>query len=100
MTTTDVSKIGRAWTDLLKEELSDPAECLDYLQHIAEHEPAMASVALTDVLEACPQIAAVAIPRYAHLLTAQDLQALADRFSEAARYISTHHSALAHLLTA
>ena len=58
MTTTDVSKIGRAWTDLLNEELSDPAECLDYLQHIADHEPAMASIALTDVLEACPQIAA------------------------------------------
>lgn len=99
MSTVDVSKIGTLWTDYRHQELSDPAESLGYLQFIANNDPDMMAISINDVLSACPHLAAIVIPRYAHLLKASDLDQLA-RFSEAASYIKEYQPELSLLLSA
>ena len=92
--------IGTPWADIRRQELADPVEALGYLKFLAEEDPAMMPKGLDDVLDASPHLAGVAIPRYAHLLTAADLAGLADRYPEASRYISEYRAELALLLSA
>lgn len=65
-----------------------------YLQLTAKEQPEFMLMALSKVLEARPDLAAVFIPTYAHLLKSEGLKQLEANFPAARTYISEHLEAL------
>lgn len=100
MTTVNRNEIGVPWNDVRHQLLTSPSQALAYLAVTQENEPELVPQAMANVLKACPHIAGVAIPLYAHLLKASDLEHLAAHCPEAAQYIKQYRDVLTLLLSA
>jgi hypothetical protein len=100
MSTARASELEIPWEGIRNKALSTWSQSFDYLQFTQQEQPELMAEALIEVLEAGPHAAGVAIPLYARLLKASDLERLAAQFSEASRYISEYRTELDLLLSA
>ena len=88
------------WEDFLSDQLLDLSTALELLNDAAEDpvpEGYMLKV-MQQVLSVHPHLAGIVIPRYAHLLTQNELSELARQFESVERFVSDYAQEIAILI--